>query len=557
MLIALVLESAAYACGGFFCNQTPVDQSAERIVFAVDETTSTVETHVQIFYTGVAAEFAWVVPVAQIPEIFVSTDTLFDNLALYTAPTFQTDIVYEGECQGYYPYWLDYAGSYSSSASADTGSAGESVEVIATQQVGPYETVTLKAETETGLIAWLQDNGYDLPDDLTPLLAPYVAGDAYFVALRLANGFDSGDIAPLGLRYTGARASIPIQLTSIAATPDMRLEVYVLGRNRAVPDNYLHVVINEALIDWTTGGSNYDAVVTAAADQAGGQAFATDMSGPAADWRWVVPEPGDVSGLAAVVNPINWLDGAIEVGVPANDAMLAVLRTYIPMPDDLVADGLSETNFYNCLSCYSDSLGGQAFDPVAATAALEELVTDPLHHALGLFDTHAQLTRLNSSVSPVEMTVDPIFVFNSVMPDEDGLWLATLVYECPTGEDYEDALRRVELPDGRILVLPSIQWLADSGVTVAEWLAASGMLPAARIEDTSEDAEAIVLYDVLASGTDTTLETLNTGTREDVLEPGIEATASCACTTDPSSTGALWVGLAAFVASNRRTRRAG
>ncbi|MCB9621672.1 MAG: hypothetical protein H6724_19715, partial [Sandaracinus sp.] len=32
----LIAPRTAQACGGFFCGQQPVDQSAERVVFAVD-----------------------------------------------------------------------------------------------------------------------------------------------------------------------------------------------------------------------------------------------------------------------------------------------------------------------------------------------------------------------------------------------------------------------------------------------------------------------------------------------------------------------------------------
>ena len=40
-----------------------------------------------------------------------------------------------------------------------------------------------------------------------------------------------------------------------------------------------HVQINEAAIDWLNRGSNYSDVVSQAADEAGGRAFATDYAG--------------------------------------------------------------------------------------------------------------------------------------------------------------------------------------------------------------------------------------------------------------------------------------
>ena len=52
----------AEACGGLFCGNTPVDQTAERILFEVndDNTTSAV---IEIQYQGRAEDFSWVIPV--------------------------------------------------------------------------------------------------------------------------------------------------------------------------------------------------------------------------------------------------------------------------------------------------------------------------------------------------------------------------------------------------------------------------------------------------------------------------------------------------------------
>ena len=46
-----------------------------------------------------------------------------------------------------------------------------------------------------------------------------------------------------------------------------------------IPTNNLHVQINEARIDWFNGGFNYNEVVTEAANEVGGQAFAADYAG--------------------------------------------------------------------------------------------------------------------------------------------------------------------------------------------------------------------------------------------------------------------------------------
>ncbi len=64
---SLTPTATAEACGGFFCGQQPVDQTAERVVFAVDRENNTTDMIVQISYQGAASNFAWVVPLGSVP----------------------------------------------------------------------------------------------------------------------------------------------------------------------------------------------------------------------------------------------------------------------------------------------------------------------------------------------------------------------------------------------------------------------------------------------------------------------------------------------------------
>ena len=64
--LAVALDAApAAACGGFFCGQQPVDQTAERILFEVGQDSVTMTT--QISFNGDADDFAWVLPLSDVP----------------------------------------------------------------------------------------------------------------------------------------------------------------------------------------------------------------------------------------------------------------------------------------------------------------------------------------------------------------------------------------------------------------------------------------------------------------------------------------------------------
>jgi hypothetical protein len=498
-LLAIALPDIALACGGFFCSQTPIDQSAERIIFAVDKDEGTITTHVQINYQGAAENFAWVVPTPSLPELFLSTDQLFTQLGQSTRPQFYLNYEYEGECMWpEYDYYDDDCFNCGPSpSSADASGSEESVEVIQQAQVGPFETAILKADSSSALLQWLQDNGYDLPDNLQSVLDPYVLSDSHFVALRLQSDKDAGDIEPLGMTYIGNKPMIPIQLTSIAATPDMRLEVYVLGDARAAPQNFLHVTINEAAIDWLSGGSNYEQVVTDAANEAGGHAFATDFAGSTEQFEGLFYDEGrfNLVALEALTDITDVVPELLQQGFPRNTVVQDILRDHIPAPQALLDEGISERQWFNNMWFYEEYitqtyLDSINFDAEALADDLQAFVVEPLMRAEHLVQSHSYLTRLTSSMSPEEMTLDPVFLLNADLADQDNVHRATLVIEC--GNElyfYENAPRRLELSSGRVILLEPLSTQVGSYLEDLEEPAA------ATIEQTADTGVARVLVD--------------------------------------------------------------
>src|SRR5688572_17866542 len=61
LMIGLAHAADALACGGFFCSQTPVLQTAERVIFEIDG--DQITAYVQLQYQGNDPNFAWIVPV--------------------------------------------------------------------------------------------------------------------------------------------------------------------------------------------------------------------------------------------------------------------------------------------------------------------------------------------------------------------------------------------------------------------------------------------------------------------------------------------------------------
>jgi MYXO-CTERM domain-containing protein len=539
-MVALALmgwTNEAAACGGFGCDLTvPVLQNAEQVVFSIDG--QEIEMHVQISYEGEANEFAWIVPVPADPELFVTTAALFSQLQLGTAPIFTLTNVDEGRCDdggGSLFGNSDMAFASGPEAGTFTSTSG-GVNVIATENVGPYETVTLQATSVDALMTWLDDNNYAIPDGSEASITPYIAPEgAYFVALRLQKGKDTGDLQPLGLRYPASKAIIPVQLTAVSAVPDMRMQVYLFGAARAVPESYLHVQINEAAVDWWNFGQNYFDVITEAANQASGHAFATDYYGPsdvagsfffASDW--------DEAALRTASNPVQWFSLALN-------AMAVVPPEAVQVAQDQL--GLSEEQALTFVQCPSCVDGAQFVNgPGAATDDLVERVIEPLQEAQELVDTHPRLSRLTSSLDAFEMTVDPIFVLNPDMVDEvSNLHTAQQVFECGNGKRRENSNRRLVLANGIEIEIPSQSWFDENGLTEIEYIASLGEDKALIIEETGASGQPTVLVDHTAELV--------------ALVADFNSLLGCGCNGTGAAGGSLagLVGVAAFAARRRRS----
>lgn len=537
-MLWLLLSSPALACGGFFCSQVPIDQAEERIVFTVDPVANETEVHVQLRYDGPPTLFSWVLPVPSVPSLKLSTDQLFTSIDNRTRPRFDYTTEYLGDCGG--ETGGDSAwGSSESGSSADTasGGGGPGVIVIAEQEVGAYATVTLSASDPLALEAWLVSNSYTLPPNFVAVVTPYVMNGAYFVAVKLQNGADTGAIEPLAFTYQGSEPMIPIILTSIAAVEDMPVELWMLGPSRGVPLNYLHVTVSDAAIDWERRGANYRDLIRQAADEAGGQAFSTDMAGPSdlldrLLWypgRFSVPywlcQRGDSGGgdsaddtdldtdapvcaedipgcegecvLATLEDdPVSFIGTIAEWNLPLDTTLLDILQTCFPMPAGLPA-WVTPSNFYSFIESYERYWRGQPLDAVACAAMVEERILAPLQAAQEMLDSQPYLTRMTSSMSASEMTVDPYFSFNPDLPDVSPVRHATLTIDCTTVQSEEDAPRWWTYADGSVLVdvPPSQRDELEAGpvdqiaAERVEMMGRSG--PPILVDDRSADIEAL------------------------------------------------------------------
>ena len=484
-VLAVAIPARARACGGFFCNQPqnpndlPVAQTGENVLFAMSRSGDRfqLEAHVQIAYKGPADRFSWVVPVDAKPELDVGSDQVFARLLQLTQPSFGVEWQTEGVCREPPPPppGPSYGGGSRPSAPggggnftqppADPAPRPPGVEVSFQGAVGPYDAAVIKSTDPNDskpLLDWLAENKYFVSPEGSKLIADYVREDKFFVAIRLTNGVGVNQIAPLVMRFQGPGPCIPLRLTAIAALADLQINLWVLGEHRVVPDNFFEMQLNEAALNWLPGiGRDYDEVVKKAANEAGGNAFVTDYSGPASIMKQQLFTSSTGYGLdriARATTPPDALDAITSTGLPRDTRMLEILRVHIPEPEALKQMGIDERTFYNQLRSIWEKYQNlfAPFDGVKLAAALEAQFVTPLRKAQALFDGLPTLTRLRTFISPEEMSVDPTFVMNATLPPVPLQRTAHAFVVCGDQQFYRcEAPARLELPGGDVLWLRS------------------------------------------------------------------------------------------------------
>ncbi len=274
---ALLAPHSALACGGFFCSQQPVLQTAERIVF--EHLDDGLVAYVQLEYQGEDPDFAWVIPVPSVPEIEVGVgQAMFDALEAQTKPLFVNAPSAVPPAQDLQTPSLGCGGFGGEPQVLASFVPPPDVTVHQQVKVGPYDVAVLEATEASELNNWLLINGYQVVPGSEPVVQEYLDAGMKLLALKLQNEVGASAVEPIKLSYTGFNTPmIPIKLTAVAATPGLEIITWVFGQGRAVPENFGST---EVELDGVTGEATYETALGRAVDQAGGQAWVTEFAAP-------------------------------------------------------------------------------------------------------------------------------------------------------------------------------------------------------------------------------------------------------------------------------------
>jgi MYXO-CTERM domain-containing protein len=461
--MTLLPARRAEACGCFTPPDpsVPVVQAGERILFATQN--GQVTAHIQIQYQGDAKDFGWLLPLPSVPTLELGVDELFNQLTTTTQPKYKLNKVYEGNCS--FDPSKNFGRFNTNNAvpglagGGEGDTTGQSSPLVIQSSIGPYDYAVLKADDQSAMLKWLSDNRYFVPVGTTDSVSAYIHTGAYFLALKLQSGQSVGDLQPVVVHYASDLPMIPIVLTSTGAKPDMGIQVWMLGAGRAIPRNYYHTIIDDAVLDWNNAAANYNDVIIAATKEADGRhTFVTEYAGPSTPMVGVLNAPSrfgvqsDLASMPDAISFINYLNshqfytvnpstsGPVFQPFIYSSQLLSILGKYVPVPAGLAAQGITPSQFYYNISYYLGSYRQSnpslftgytmTYDPTTMASDIWTRVVTPTLSAGALFDQFPYLTRLYTTLSPENMNSDPVFSFNPSLPDWSNVHTGTLTYHC-------------------------------------------------------------------------------------------------------------------------------
>jgi hypothetical protein len=168
--------------------------------------------------------------------------------------------------------------------------------------------------------------------------------------------------------------------------------------------------------------------------------------------------------------------------------VIRVMLAQIPYPTALAALGVNENGFLTNLDFYLGDYRAQhpqdfvgyalAFDATTLAQQVFTQYVTPLREANALFAQFPTLTRLFTTLSPEDMTADPVFSFNPGLPNVKREHTASLVMDC-----------------GSSHLVTEQGWILDGVSTMSPPPAFEATPVALRVEVLGEEGAATVVTD--------------------------------------------------------------
>ncbi len=246
----LITSQAAAFCGFYVAQEDgPLFNEGSKVVFARDGNRSTITMSSD--YRGAASDFAMIVPTPSVlleRNIRTVRPATITHLENYTAPRIVEyyDHAYcdtDGtETGGLAPEVFE-SPVVIADAPAQRGPRALGVRIEAEYAVGAYDIQILSARQSDGLVTYLRQENYQIPDGAEATLADYIAmGMKFFVArvnLDRHSASDTKELEPLQITFRSRNFMLPLQLGKVNSAGQQDMLMLMLARQgRVQVENY-------------------------------------------------------------------------------------------------------------------------------------------------------------------------------------------------------------------------------------------------------------------------------------------------------------------------------
>ncbi len=253
ILTTLLTSNVAYSFCGFYAARAGATlyNNSSKVVIAQDNQYQSVTMASD--FEGNAKDFAMVVPVPKIlkrHQINTVDSNIITHLDNYTAPRL-VEYYDESPCAPQIMYSPSpvMAPKAMKSAARRSGPKSLGVTIEAKYAVGVYDILLLSATQSNGLVTWLKQNKYQLPNGAEPVIKSYLdMGMRFFVAkVNMTRQAKTGGsyLKPIRITYHSPNFMLPLRLGMLNARGKQELFVYHLNRKgRVISTNYPNVKLN-------------------------------------------------------------------------------------------------------------------------------------------------------------------------------------------------------------------------------------------------------------------------------------------------------------------------
>ncbi|MCP4290985.1 MAG: DUF2330 domain-containing protein [bacterium] len=184
-------------------------------------------------FRGQMNELAWIIPTPALPEVAEEDEEVFHELYTATSPVYRRRDNDWDSC------------SQNDSYFAEPGN-DSNVDIIDSQLIGYYQTMTLAAEDASALVDSLSTWGFLHENniaEITPLINQYVEDDWYFVTVKVDSTtmaqvfpygmeYYQGQLQPLKLSFSSDEIIFPMRISAPSAHSTTRVSLYLLSDHR-------------------------------------------------------------------------------------------------------------------------------------------------------------------------------------------------------------------------------------------------------------------------------------------------------------------------------------